>query len=193
MTSDVPAENTGEEAPSVEALKARLQQLSQQLEATEKRLQESGIVDAATDLFSYRYILGRLKEEVARADRFNLEVSCLMLAVDQPGLEGLAAVSKRLKEACRQYDIPSRWGQNELLMLLPATDLAGAQTFAERFRLNVADAFANHPTLGGLTLSLGVATYPVAGVENAEQLLAAADEAAFKARQEGGNRTILRR
>jgi two-component system, cell cycle response regulator len=179
-------------APDVEALTATVRQLSAQLEATEKRLQESGITDAATELFSFRYILGRISEEVARADRFNLEVSCLMLTLDHPSAEGLLAVAARLKEACRQYDVPARWGQHELLMLLPATDLDGAQTFAERFRLNIANAFTEHPTLPGLTISLGVASYPVAGVENAEQLLAAADEAAFQARQEGGNRTVLR-
>jgi diguanylate cyclase (GGDEF)-like protein len=178
--------------PDVETLTSTVRQLSAQLEAAEKRLQESGITDAATELFSYRYILGRISEEVARADRFNLDVSCLMLTLDKPSAEGLLAVATRLKEACRQYDVPARWGQHELLMLLPSTDLDGAQTFAERFRLNIANAFADHPTLAGLTVSVGAAAYPIAGVENAEQLLAAVDEAAFKARDEGGNRTILR-
>ncbi len=87
--------------------------------------------------FSYRYFLGRITEEVSRADRFNLEVSCLMISLDQAGFEGLLEMARLLKEQCRQYDIPARWGQNELVMLLPATDLDGAQTFAERFRIKV--------------------------------------------------------
>ncbi|MEB3220527.1 MAG: GGDEF domain-containing protein [Candidatus Sericytochromatia bacterium] len=177
----------------LDALVATVGQLSEQLAQAEARLREMGIADATTGLFSYRYFLGRMAEEVARADRFNLEVSCLMFGLDQPSFEGLLEVAGRLREACRQYDIPARWGKHELVMLLPATDLDGAQTFAERFRLQVAEAYSDHESLQGLTLSIGLATYPRTGVEDAEQLLAACDEAAFRARGEGGNRTVIRR
>jgi diguanylate cyclase (GGDEF)-like protein len=181
------------DAPDLDALVATVAQLSEQLAHAEARLREMGIADATTGLFSYRYFLGRMAEEVARADRFNLEVSCLMLGLDQPSFEGLLEVAGRLKDACRQYDIPARWGKHELVMLLPATDLDGAQTFAERFRLQIEEAHRGHESLAGLTISIGVATYPRTGVEDAEQLLAACDEAAFRARNEGGNRTIVRR
>jgi diguanylate cyclase (GGDEF)-like protein len=97
-----------------------------------------------------------------------------------------------LKESCRMYDIPARWGQNELVMLMPATDLDGAQTFAERFRMTVESAFTQHAGAPGLTISVGVATYPLPGLEDAQQLLEAADSALHKAVAEGGNRTVLR-
>ncbi|MEB3327723.1 MAG: GGDEF domain-containing protein [Candidatus Sericytochromatia bacterium] len=181
------------DGPDRDTLVATVAQLSEQLAEAEARLREMGISDATTGLFSYRYFLGRMAEEVARADRFNLEVSCLMLRVDLPSLEGVVEVAGRLKEACRQYDIPARWGQHELVMLLPATDLDGAQTFAERFRLQIEEAHQGHASLPGLTISVGVAIYPRVGVEDAEQLLAACDEAAFRARGEGGNRTVVRR
>jgi diguanylate cyclase (GGDEF)-like protein len=183
----------GSQAAEVAKLLATVEQLKKQLTNAEVRLREMGIADPMTGLFSYRYFLGRITEEVSRADRFNLEVSCLVLTLDQPGFEGLLEVAKFLKEQCRTYDIPARWGQNDLVMLLPATDLDGAQTFAERFRLNVAETFADHATLKGLTVSAGVATYPQAGVEDAEQLLEAADAAAHKAHGEGGNRTAVRK
>lgn len=183
----------GTQAAEVAKLLATVEQLKKQLTNAEVRLREMGIADPMTGLFSYRYFLGRITEEVARADRFNLEVSCLMISVDQPHFEGLLEIAKFLKDQCRMYDIPARWGQNELVMLLPATDMDGALTFGERFRLNVEKTFKEHETLAGLTVSCGIATYPLAGVEDAEQLLEAADAAAHKAHTEGGNRTIQRR
>lgn len=183
----------GTQAAEVAKLLATVEQLKKQLTNAEVRLREMGIADPMTGLFSYRYLVGRITEEVARADRFNLEVSCLMISVDQTDFEGLLEVATFLKEQCRMYDIPARWGQHELVMLLPATDMDGALTFGERFRLNVAENFKDHATLAGLTVSCGIATYPVAGVEDAEQLLEAADAAAHKAQTEGGNRTVQRR
>jgi diguanylate cyclase (GGDEF)-like protein len=173
-------------------LRARVEQLENQLQDAEVRLKEMGIADPITGLYSYRYFLGRITEEVARADRFNLEVSCLLLTLDKPGFEGLLEVAKMMKDSCRMYDIPARWGQNELVMLMPATDLDGAQTFAERFRLAVESAFSQHAGVPGLTVSIGLATYPLPGLEDAQQLLEAADSALHKAVSEGGNRTMLR-
>jgi diguanylate cyclase (GGDEF)-like protein len=169
-----------------------VEHLAAALVNAETRLKEMGIADPTTGLYSYRYFLGRAAEEVARADRFNLEVSCLMIGLDRAGLEGMLEVARMIKDQCRVYDIPARWGQNELVMLLPATDLEGAQVFAERLRLNVQEAFSNHAELGGLTVSLGVASYPSIGVEDAQALVEAVDTACYKATQAGGNRTVLR-
>lgn len=178
---------------------ARIAQLVEQvtnlaaaLDNAEARLKEMGIADPVTGLYSYRYFLGRVAEEVARADRFNLEIGCIMVGLDRAGFEGLLEVSKLLKEQARVYDIPARWGQNELIMLLPATDLDGAMTFAERFRIAVEGAFADHATLAGLTVSMGVSAYPANGVEDGQGMVEAADTACYKATQQGGNRTILR-
>jgi diguanylate cyclase (GGDEF)-like protein len=176
----------------INRLRSQVEQLASDLKSAELRLKETGIGDPITGLFSYRYLQGRVTEEVSRADRFNLEISCLMLAPDQASLEGLLEVARMLKESCRTYDIPARWGQNELVAILPATDIDGSQTFAERFRLKVESAFKNHPTIPGLTVSIGVATYPRPELEEAHQLVESANDALFRARQEGGNRTVLK-
>lgn len=176
----------------VTRLRTQVEQLQNALQDAEVRLKEMGIADPITGLYSYRYFQGRITEEVARADRFNLEVSCLMLSLDKPGFEGLLEVSRMLKESCRTYDIPARWGQNELVMLMPATDIDGAQTFGERFRIAVESAFSQHSAAPGLTVSIGLATYPLPGLEDAQQLVEAADSALHRAVQEGGNRTVVR-
>lgn len=174
------------------ALREQVATLTAQLANAELRLQEMGIADAITGLFSYRYFLGRIAEEVVRADRFSLDVSCLLIGVDNPSFEGLLEVSRMLKESSRQYDITARWSQNELAMLLPATDLDGAQTVAERFRLAVEEAFREHATLKGLTVSIGIASYPSEAVQDSQQLLEAADGALHAATTQGGNRTMVR-
>ena len=173
-------------------LRAQVAELTAQLATTEQRLQEMGIADAITGLFSYRYFVGRMTEEVVRADRFSLEVSCLLVGLDTPSFEGLLEVSRMLRESSRQYDITARWSQNELAMLLPATDLDGAQIVAERFRILVEETFRDHPTLKGLTVSVGVASYPSRSVEDAKQILEAADGALHAAGKQGGNRTMVR-
>lgn len=187
-----PATPAGEQDARIAQLVEQVRNLAAALDNAEARLKEMGIADPVTGLYSYRYFLGRTAEEVARADRFNLEVSCIMVGLDRATFEGLLELARMLKEHCRIYDIPARWGQNELVMLLPATDLAGAQTFAERFRLAVEGAFADHAAVAGLTVSLGVATYPGKGVEDAQGLVEAADTACYKATQQGGNRTVVR-
>ena len=176
----------------IQKLRGQMETLAGQLAAAEARLREMGIADPITGLFSYRYFLGRITEEVARADRFGLEISCLFVALDTPSFEGLLEVARSMRDACRQYDIPARWGQHELAMLLPATDVDGAMTFAERLRIGVANAFSSHPALPKLTISAGIATYPRDGVEDAQQLLEAASVALNHAREAGGNRTVLR-
>lgn len=173
-------------------LQAQIEQLQAQLENAEIRLREMGIADPITGLFSYRYFLGRIMEEVARADRFGLEVGCVMIGLDQPSFEGILEIARLLKETCRTYDVPARWGQNELAIVMPATDEEGAQTFAERFRIIVEETFREHPTLAGLTVSVGFATYPKAGIEEARQLLESVNQAMDLAQQAGGNKTVAR-
>lgn len=179
------------QAAQLARLAEQVERLSAQLTQAEARLKDMGIHDLRTGLYSYRYLLGRAGEESARADRFGLEVSCLMIALDKPGFEGLLELARIIKEECRLYDVPARWGRHQLVMLLPSTDLDGALTFAERLRLKIEADFVNHPGVPGLTLSLGLATYPRGGVEDANSLVEAADAACHQASRMGGNRTIV--
>src|ERR1035437_705954 len=114
-----PAAKQEDQADRITALLEQVGNLAAALDNAEARLKEMGIATPVTGLYSYRYFLGRTTEEVARADRFNLEVSCIMVGLDRAGFEGLLEIARLLKEHCRVYDIPARWGQNELVMLLP--------------------------------------------------------------------------
>ncbi len=180
-----------DQAAEMAQLVATVEQLKTQVANAEMRLQEMGIADSVTGLFSQQYFWGRASEEIVRADRFQSELSCLVVGLDQPSFEALIELAHLFKDSSRQYDIPARWGKNDLVMLLPATDSDGVQTFAERFRLKVQDNFLEHPTLKGLTVSIGIATYPRSGIDDARRLVDSAAAAYELALRGGGNQTVM--
>ncbi|MGH3744866.1 MAG: GGDEF domain-containing protein, partial [Mycobacteriales bacterium] len=89
----------------------------------------------------------------------------------------------------REVDILARYGGEELILVLPETDLAGATFLADRIR----DAIRSRP-MGGpgeeellMTTSIGVAVFPQHG-ESARVLLRAADSALYAAKSAGRDR-----
>jgi len=88
----------------------------------------------------------------------------------------------------------ARYGGEEFLLLLPETDDAGAEAFANRLRSAVeAHAFNTGALASALhiTASIGVAVFPAARIESVEDLLARADAALYRAKAEGRNRVCL--
>ena len=96
--------------------------------------------------------------------------------------ELVGVVSKRL----RDVDSLARWGGEEFLVLLPATDQAGAYAVAEALRRCVAET--DFTDAGQITISLGVAAF--IGDETMEQLLKRVDNRAYAAKTDGRNRTL---
>ena len=88
----------------------------------------------------------------------------------------------------READLAGRIGGEEFLMVLPETDLSGAQPFAERLRQVVASRPVPMPSGGlGVTCSLGIAQRQPGDLD-AGQLLARADAALYRAKAEGRDR-----
>jgi diguanylate cyclase (GGDEF)-like protein len=89
-------------------------------------------------------------------------------------------------------DLVGRYGGEEMVVLLPATDADGALVAAERVR----EAIAAEPlaTVAGEaihgTVSIGVAAFP-AMARTPEDLFAAADRALYAAKHEGRNRVVV--
>ena len=75
------------------------------------------------------------------------------------------------------------------MLVLPGTSLEGGVTVAERLRQDV-NALSFKPPMGNLsvTISLGIATFPSAQIDNEDSLIRAADEALYRAKQNGRNR-----
>ena len=109
------------------------------------------ITDGLTDLFNHRHFYDRLAQEVARAERYGLPLSLLMIDIDdfkhyndqfghRAGDAVLRDMAVLLKEQTRQQiDAVARYGGEEFAVILPSTGVQGAATIGERLRRTVAE------------------------------------------------------
>ncbi len=175
--------------------------------ADNARLEQLAQTDPLTQLLNRRALTERISAEMERALRYDSTLALLMIDLDHfkkvndnyghlVGDDVLRDVGQLLLETIRGSDIVARYGGEEFLLLLPETDEAGAESFAERIR----EAVERHPFGGGssgggktlsLTSSIGVAVYPAARIESVEDLLARADAALYRAKADGRNRVRM--
>ena len=113
------------------------------------RLEEQAITDGLTGLYNHRFFYDRLSAEVARARRYGLQLSVLMLDLDdfkrfndtfghQAGDRVLAEVGRIMREQLRRdVDIPCRYGGEEFAVILPHTPAMGAEVVGRRLTESV--------------------------------------------------------
>ncbi len=183
-------------------------QRAQMVESTmadNARLEQLAQTDPLTQLLNRRALTERITAEMERALRYDSTLALLMIDLDHfkrvndtyghlVGDDVLRDVAKLLVDTIRVSDIVARYGGEEFLVLLPETDDAGAESFADRIRAAVEEHDftdgGEHPQLR-LTASIGVAMYPAARVESVEDLFARADAALYRAKADGRNRVRL--
>lgn len=170
--------------------------------ADNARLEQLAQTDPLTQLLNRRALTERITAEMERALRYDSSMALLMIDLDHfktvndtyghlVGDDVLRDVAALLTATIRTTDMVARYGGEEFLVLLPETDDAGAEAFAERIR----EAIERHK-FGGridqpalrLTTSVGVATFPAARIESVEDLFARADAALYRAKADGRNR-----
>src|SRR5581483_698473 len=166
-------------------------------------LQAEARVDPKTGLFNARYFAATLREELARAIRFDRPMSLVMADLDLlrdinntyghlAGDAVLAGVARIFREQLREYDVPARFGGEEFSILLPETRLAEAVQIAERIRRAVAASSFDVSTSSEAiraTVSIGIASYPRDG-SDANELVHQADLAVYRAQLQGRNRVV---
>lgn len=169
------------------------------------RLRESlrmqSVRDPLTGLYNRRFFEESLTRELARAARAQREVTVLMLDVDHfkhfndthghdAGDTVLRAVAAELTARVRASDVLCRYGGEEFVALLPETDVRSGVARAEALRAAVAAMpISGIPGAGAVTLSAGVASYPLHGTDP-RVLLRAADQALYAAKGAGRNRVM---
>jgi diguanylate cyclase (GGDEF)-like protein len=161
--------------------------------------QRLSITDGLTGLWNRRQLDLRCQEELERAVRFGRPVGVVFCDVDLfkqvntdwqhlGGDSVLVEVAQRLSAATREIDVVARYGGEEFVLLLPETDLAGTRILAEKVRRAMCEEPVEHNGQTRIvTLSLGVASYPHSGT-SVRSLLAAAQEALKRAKENGRNR-----
>lgn len=179
----------------------KLKLLQDELREKNVLLETLSVTDVLTGLANRRRLMTRLEEEVARARRYKTPLSVVMIDLDHfkqvndvhghaMGDEVLRNIGAMLKAGVRTTDLAARYGGEELTLVLPHTDIPAATMVAENLREKFA-AFEHR--LDGITLkktvSMGVAARDGQGeVPSAEDLLKHADEALYRAKQNGRNR-----
>ena len=182
----------------------KLKLLQDEMLVKNAQLEALSVTDSLTGLSNRRRLMSRLEEEVYRSRRQKSPLSVVMIDIDHfkqvndqhghaMGDQVLRNIGEMLLATVRATDLAARYGGEELTVVLPHTDAAGAIQFAEALRQRFADL--DH-VLDGVTLkrtaSLGVACRDGQEEEpNAEGLLKQADEALYRAKQGGRNRVEL--
>jgi len=171
---------------------------NKELREKNKELHELSITDALTTLHNRKHMMDTLAMEVARGLRYDKLFSILMIDIDDfkryndtfghlPGDGVLRELGTFLASTLRTEDYAARYGGEEFLLLLPETGSEGAGQLAERLRQRLEEkaigAAGNHP---GITVSIGVATFPENGADP-EELIRRADSAMYQAKQSGRN------
>lgn len=174
--------------------------LTQRLDSQHQQLEKLVLQDALTGLANRRHFDLQLSREWERLRREREPLAVLFIDVDHfkyyndcyghgAGDQCLAQVGATLQRcAQRPADLAARYGGEEFVMLLPGTNAQGARLVAERVVEQIdalAMPHARSPVSARLTVSVGcVATVPVDGHSTLE-LLKAADEALYAAKQSG--------
>jgi len=166
-------------------------------------LRQQAIHDPLTGLFNRRYLDETLPREMNRAQRRNAPLCIVMLDIDGfkqfndsfghgPGDSLLREFGRILHEHLRKSDISCRYGGDEFVLVLPDSSIADTQERVEQIRIFAKGLQIHHgeQIVGKVTLSAGIAQTPEHGNADSE-LLRAADEAMYTAKQAGGDRITV--
>ena len=168
-----------------------------------EKLRYQSIRDPLTGLFNRRYLDESLERELPNAIRKNRSLGVIMLDVDRfkkfndmfghdAGDTVLRELGDYLAKFIRRGDLACRYGGEEFTLILPECSVEDTRRRAEELRTSFQQVSIKHRdiVLGKVTLSLGVAALPDHGTTAAE-LLAAADGALLRAKQEGRDRVLI--
>jgi diguanylate cyclase (GGDEF)-like protein len=168
-----------------------------------RRLSEASTRDSLTGLYNRWFVLEKIDSEINRALRHGAPMSLLMLDIDHfkrindtwghpAGDQVLQSIGRLLRESCRVYDVPGRYGGEEFCIVLPETKPVNTTVVAERIRRRLEEtALACGDGSVVVTASMGIA-----GMEQDSQgdvlspaaLIERADRALYAAKSRGRNR-----
>lgn len=179
------------------------------------KLYHKAILDGLTGLYNRHFLILKLKEEIKKAYRYQQPLSLIFTDIDlfkqvndqfghSVGDQVLIEFADLLKKSIREFDLPCRFGGEEFVIILPQTNTSSAELLAERLRKKTAATlFAANNIRIRFTASFGISslwdlnsdTSVYLGDEAlnniAENLLASADDALYRAKQGGRNKVVI--
>ncbi len=178
----------------------KIKELQDELRRKNAELEVLSNTDGLTKIFNRRHFMELLELEFIRAERYQSNLSYMMIDIDHfkrlndtyghlVGDRILVRIAETLKENLRKNDMVARYGGEEFAMLLPETNLKGALVVAERYRQRIESLeHVEGDKSIRVAISVGVATYPHPAIKSVDDLIRIADDALYKAKQNGRNR-----
>ncbi|HEV7240458.1 MAG TPA: GGDEF domain-containing protein [Thermoanaerobaculia bacterium] len=183
-----------------------LQRENLDLTVRNRLLSEVSSRDSLTGLYNRWFVMEKIDSELNRSLRHGSPMSLLMLDVDHfkrindtwghsAGDQVLQGIGKLLRDCCRVYDVPGRYGGEEFCIVLPETKIGNTSVVAERIRRRLEDtALQCGETSIAVTASIGIA-----GMDTPDDghtlspagLIERADRALYSAKNRGRNRVEL--
>ena len=162
--------------------------------------------DELTGLYNRRQFDIRLREELARIERYGGSIGLVMADIDnfkqyndtyghQQGDIVLQEMAVILRDAVRKnVDITCRFGGEELMIIMPNTGIDGAYTAAERFRKSCEEhTFTGQDEPLTVTVSCGIAAIDNEGKISGQEFIRRVDTMLYKAKENGRNRVYAGR
>ncbi|HEX9162527.1 MAG TPA: GGDEF domain-containing protein [Thermoanaerobaculia bacterium] len=185
---------------------AELARENMDLARKNKVLSEVSARDSLTGLYNRWYVIEKIESEINRSLRHGSPMALLMLDIDHfknvndtyghtAGDHVLQVVARLLKESCRVYDVPGRYGGEEFCLLLPETALGSTPNVAERIRHRLETTpmdVTGNPI--AITASIGIAGIDADSTDpilSPSTLIDRADRALYSAKNHGRNRVAI--
>ena len=166
-------------------------------------LRTQSVRDPLTGLYNRRYLEEVLDRELRRTSRAAQSLGILMIDLDHfksfndtyghdAGDAVLREIGVSLTKGIRAEDFVCRFGGEEFVVILPTADLASSRARAERLRVRTKELTILHQSrsMGMITISVGVASFPEHGT-SPKELMAAADAALYEAKRGGRDQVVV--
>jgi diguanylate cyclase (GGDEF)-like protein len=196
--------------PAIESVLAKLEPVDRRVveealakaEKTEAQLRYIADHDSLTGLLDRRRFRSELDQYVSFSARYGGQGAVMIIDIDDlkaindsrghhAGDVLIRRVAGIMRERVRTTDIVARLSGDEFAVLMPQTDTAGALQLGEDLRAQVAESAAPTPEGDGATISVGITMFGGERGIGAEAVLLAADQAMYRAKEEGRNQIAL--
>lgn len=168
----------------------------------EAMLVERAQIDPLTELWNRRALMTRLRQEWSRKQRYGARgLVLIMCDIDhfksvndthghQVGDDLLRRIAKVFLSQCRESDLPTRYGGEEFVIVLPGTNAEEAANLAERCRRGIEDIELDVDA-GTVKVTASFGITDDGDLPSVDALIEQADKALYQAKHAGRNRIVL--